>query len=34
LALDDEKVRSLTLGRTVERVVVVPKRLVNVVVTE
>ena len=34
LALDDEKVRSLTSGRTVERVVVVPKRLVNVVVTE
>ncbi len=34
LALDDEKVRSLTSGRTVERVVVVPKRLVNVVVGE
>ena len=34
LALDDEKVRSLTLGRKVERVVVVPKRLVNVVVGE
>jgi leucyl-tRNA synthetase len=34
LALDDEKVRSLTTGRTVERVVVVPKRLVNVVVAE
>jgi leucyl-tRNA synthetase len=34
LALDDEKVRSLTTGRTVERVVVVPKRLVNVVVEE
>ena len=34
LALEDEKVRSLTTGRTVERVVVVPKRLVNVVVAE
>ena len=34
LALDDEKVRSLTTGRTVERVIVVPKRLVNVVVAE
>jgi leucyl-tRNA synthetase len=34
LALEDEKVRSLTAGRTVERVVVVPKRLVNVVVAE
>jgi leucyl-tRNA synthetase len=34
LALDDEKIRSLTTGRTVERVVVVPKRLVNVVVGE
>ena len=34
LALEDEKIRSLTTGRTVERVVVVPKRLVNVVVAE
>ena len=34
LALEDEKVRSLTSGRAVERVVVVPKRLVNVVVGE
>jgi leucyl-tRNA synthetase len=32
LALDDEKIRSLTSGRKVERVVVVPRRLVNVVV--
>ena len=31
-ALADEKVRSLTAGREVVKVIVVPKRLVNVVV--
>jgi leucyl-tRNA synthetase len=34
LALDDEKVRGLIEGRRVRRVIVVPNRLVNVVVSE
>ncbi|MFQ5790184.1 MAG: leucine--tRNA ligase [Acidobacteriota bacterium] len=31
-AMEDDKIRSLTSGKTVQRVVVVPRRLVNVVV--
>jgi leucyl-tRNA synthetase len=31
-ALEDDKVRSFTEGKSVERVIVVPRRLINVVV--
>jgi leucyl-tRNA synthetase len=33
-ALEDEKVRALTADKTIERVVVVPRRLANIVVSE
>jgi leucyl-tRNA synthetase len=33
-AMEDDKVRSFTEGKSVERVIVVPRRLVNVVVKE